>query len=796
MSMLTLFTSKSPFLILLFFSPLLSTAAFVVPVRRSYYYAPPLTTTVGGPCVDHGWRPHLPRPSHLCQTSSAATSLPPNDLQKEKDNVHHGDSILFESHPRDDTSGNALSSVDVLVQSLLDAPSGTLKAEDVKSLRQVMHRLAQETDDATLVEQLLYRLLSEYQATRKGATPTTSIEPNSQDFLAALLAWKRSMGQQVNKSKGSMVPKAVQRVMKLYDDQQQLYRNSGLESLAPNDAVVETVLSVLSTCRERTILKKVGDVFHEYPRKYRGQPTVHMYRSLIESIARSRERGCANKAESILKEAAEKFPRRLDENGQPVGVTLDMFNVILTAWAKSGLEYGPERAEKLLVYMEQLEAKQGNPGLLRPSVSSLTSLIDAYAQTNEWEGVGQGERILNRMLDFHLQGESNDMEPNVATWTIVISAWARLSRKNNRGAASRAGRLLRRMEALHQEGRISFGPDAVAYVTCLNAYAFSKTVEGPTKAREILDEMYERYLDGDDTMKPSAKSIRIVIDAFVNSNTPNCMDEAERTLDHYEDLLESLATPEDPYGSLEHLRDVYRTLLFGWCKQSDPEQAQAYLLDMVERDMKPDCFCWDRAIEVNTRAGDANALNRNMELWDLMLECERKGDVKPNERVYTSFMRSLTKAKAENLSQRCYGLLKEMQQGYEQGNKGLAPTVFTYNAVLMACSEDPTPTKMDAFTIAIRVFNELRQTREGPDHVSFGNLLRCANLLPDGEQKEALVRSTFQLCCQRGSVNAFVIRDLQAASSEPFWRSLLQCPQGDVNLERFPAAWSARISTR
>jgi hypothetical protein len=329
-------------------------------------------------------------------------------------------------------------------------------------------------------------------------------------------------------------------------------------------------------------------------------------------------------------------------------------------------------------------------------------------------------------------------------------------------------------------------------VTCMNAFAFSKAADGPSMAREILDEMYERYLDGDDTMKPSPKSIRVVIGSFVDMGTTESTELAEQALDHYEDMLESIdSSAEDP---MEHLRDVYRTLLFGWCKVDNPAAAQSYLLDMVDRGMKPDCFCWDRVIEANARKPeDPKSLKRTVRIWELMKEEERKGNLKPNERIYTSYIRALTKAKVNNLASQSLELLEEMKDGYRAGNQGLDPTVFTCNAVLLACSEDATAPDA-AFRVAVQVFNDIRAMTDGPDQVSFGNMLRCAKLLPDGDRRDALVQSTFQLCCKRGFVNSFVIRDLQSVAEEPVWRNLLQCPTGEARPELLPAPWTRKFA--
>ena len=123
-------------------------------------------------------------------------------------------------------------------------------------------------------------------------------------------------------------------------------------------------------------------------------------------------------------------------------------------------------------------------------------------------------------------------------------------------------------------------------------------------------------------------------------------------------------------------------------------------------------------------------------------------------------------------------------------------------AVLMACAETPStpdPQPLKAFKIAVQVFNDLRNSNRGeePDHVSYGNMLRCANLLPDGDQKDNVVKSTFQLCAKNGFVNNFVVRDLQAAASEDLWRALLQTPVGEaVDADNLPREWRYRFEKR
>jgi hypothetical protein len=177
-----------------------------------------------------------------------------------------------------------------------------------------------------------------------------------------------------------------------------------------------------------------------------------------------------------------------------------------------------------------------------------------------------------------------------------------------------------------------------------------------------------------------------------------------------------------------------------------------------------------------------------------MEQCRRAGDINPNERVYTSFIRALTKGRAQGLHKKASMLLQRMQNLYETGNEGIRPTVFTYNAVLNACAESlhiEDESRTEAFKTAVRVFTDLRSSgKERPDHVTFGNMLRCANLLPEGEQRDKFVSATFRLCCEQGFVNTFVVRDLVGAASDKLWRSLLDCPAGEADFDTLPLAWS------
>lgn len=676
------------------------------------------------------------------------------------------------------------------IQMIQTTPAGGLELDEVDLLRGIMEEYTKNEPEveglepAQVVEMLLYRLISEWESVmqtddNESVAKQQKFRPTAADFATAIQAWGASAN-----------PDSVIHALSILSDQRELYLEDRDSSLQPKLDTIETIFDILSSSRDQGVERRALQIFQSLE-DFDLSTTAKLYGMLVTITARSRTPGAPERAEKLLREGVQNFPPKLVD-GKVIGMDVGPFNAVVTAYAKSRRDNSPEKAEELIAYMDQVDSEHGSLGLCSPNINTFTSLIDAHCQQNEWESVSQADRILNRLLEQFLEG-NEDLEPNVATWTIVINAWGRLSKKNRHGAADRAGRLLKRMESLHREEMISCKPDAITYVTCMNAYAFAKGGEDAGEAEKLLEEMNELYLDGDDSMKPSARSVRVVADAWIKSGD---MESAEQFLDDYESYL---SDSDDAEVNQSSVGEMYRSMLVGYTKQDNMERARHYLESIIDGKLGLDNLCFDRMIEGYTRIDEADSLKKSLEVFELMEKCHRNGDIKPNERVYTSFIRSMTKAKADGMHKKAEVLLKRMQKLFEEGNEGIRPTVFTYNAVLNACAESihvENSSSDEAFQTAIRVFSDLRSGIEKPDHVTFGNMLRCARLLEEGEKREKFVSATFRLCAEQGYVNTFVLRDLQLAIDERVWRSLLELPSGEPDVILLPSSWSYRTGVK
>jgi pentatricopeptide repeat protein len=587
-----------------------------------------------------------------------------------------------------------------------------------------------------------------------------------------------------------VLPTATDAVQRLFTVQQQ----SQLEQVAqPNIASIETVLQIFS--QSRFCAQQVWQI---YSTLHEDQKTPTVYHAVITSIAKSRHVHAANRAEQVLKEAVENLAGDVT-----LPLSVETCNHVLTAWAKSGLPYALERAQELIQWMDSTSSRRSisddTTSNFTPNAQSFTCLMDAYSQQTSWETAVQCERILDNLVTLYLQENDSSLQPTVVTWTIVLQAWMRLAKKKNwNKAARRAVRIFHKWDALYQDGRIEQGPDSLAYQTVLQALARSGNA---TEAEAWLDKQYEVYQQtGNESLRPAVQSVRCVLEAWTrDQDYPNAMEEAEFVLERYQELL-------DETTNNEGMASIYRIILFGYCQRRNSQRAFELLNEMVERDMRPDCIAYDRVLqatvqEMNTETEtkmnsvDQTLINRAHAIFSLLEKQRDVGFVKPNERVYTTFIRALTKASVPNLAQKARVLLQRMRSLSLQGDEDLRPTKFTYNAVLLAAATENVPS---ALGIALQTFNEMRTDDTVElDHVSIGNMLRCAAMLEEPAKRMAFIESTFGLACSHGLVNTFILRDLRLMTTieqrEPLlgiWDS--EDTDIDDIIKSLPSKWTCK----
>lgn len=701
-----------------------------------------------------------------------------------------GNDLQNQEHGPNDSSGETDSiaeEVDIVdfVEMAENTEIGHLAGEDLDIIRDLLSAPLSEGENKESIglrERVLHRLIDEW---LESSSWTDEAAPIEEYFYNCIEGWNAFLSMDNDPFDEDYTIEILHHVSDILIDLEQLYSSTNYDPLKPQVKTLELAFKMFMLAPGRGFDQHAETILQSCIHKHGISPSPSMYEAVIFLLAKVRNRDAAKRSERLLREACNKIGANK--------LSVDVFNVVLTAWAKNDDTNSPECAEKLLVFMTEND--------VRPNASSFTCLIDAYGQKTEWKSALVCEGILLRMLGLFLDGDKS-LEPNIVSWTVVTSTWARLSRKGSKDAAKKADTLLRNLENLHETGKISYPPDAKIYLTCMNANAFLKTPDSLKRAVEILDEMNELYLDGDESFKPTSRSIHLILDSFVHSELPNKLVEAELLFEKYKSNFLDDLDLEDEINT-DRTTQLWRTMVYGWSQTGNPVQAGHYLDEMIDYNLNLDSACFDRVIEANYKTNDARAMIRSYGVFEAMESCRLQGRVKPNERVYTSFIRAMCKAQVPEVASKALSLLERMEDLYHEGNIGIKPSLYTYNSLLLACATaadqpDANDTKV-ALQIALSTFEILRNGSKGvePDHVSCGNMIRCANLVPSGGKREAWIASSFKFCCQIGLLNSFVLSDLERVASAETFESLVGAPpETSIAIDDLPANWSRNAKTK
>jgi len=182
--------------------------------------------------------------------------------------------------------------------------------------------------------------------------------------------------------------------------------------------------------------------------------------------------------------------------------TTEMYDRVLSDVASSGTLDAAETAQAILCFfLKNYYTADDGFNRLSPRISSVNTVLDAWARSGDQRAPSQAEEILRTIEILYEQG-NRDLQPNVGTYNAVINAWAKSGQKSS---PSRVEHILVKMKLRAQRDSF-FRPDTVTYNTVLNALAKSGERGAAERAETFLIQWLERYNEGHEHVKPDAIS--------------------------------------------------------------------------------------------------------------------------------------------------------------------------------------------------------------------------------------------------------------------------------------------------
>ena len=232
-------------------------------------------------------------------------------------------------------------------------------------------------------------------------------------------------------------------------------------------------------------------------------PTLTLNVLLYSLFQQSGGRGAAHEAEKLLSKMHTLYERG-DKDVKPSVVT---YGAVIDSHAKSAEKGSAARADTLLAHMIQLY--QSDPvkhADMLPNTYVFNTVINALSKSREHDAAAKAEEMLVAMSRLHSSGIPN-LKPDAFTYTAVIDSW---SKSGHRGAASRADQLLDKMEAKYLAGDNDLKPNTFTYNAVICALAKSGEVNAAARAERVLQNMVNRYrAGGSDDVKPTTINFNV-----------------------------------------------------------------------------------------------------------------------------------------------------------------------------------------------------------------------------------------------------------------------------------------------
>jgi pentatricopeptide repeat protein len=440
-----------------------------------------------------------------------------------------------------------------------------------------------------------------------------------------------------------------------------------------------------------------------------------------------------------------------DDSVKPDEIT---YNIILRAKFTKPTNRSIESALKLFDEMKEFE--------MTPGCDSFNCLMRVIIQNEMPGALGLAREILEHMEAEHVIG---GVSPDSNSYNILLHGYAK---EGTLWAVREAEFLLERMLILARDpNRWQCRPNIVTYSCMMDAYSKARIPNAGSKADTLLCSMKKEGI------KPNTICYNAAINCWAN-------DEHDDKLLHAERLLFEMIDDAKINFMVKPNAITYTTIMKCWAKskrEEAPERIETILREMElcfkrgDASMSPTAYSYSTVISAWGRIG------RSDKALDILRKMEehydtKKSKVRPNVSCYNVAINAIGKSKRSTKAQEAASLLQHMKNRHTQsGWKDVEPTAISYSSVLNACAYSNHEDKAETLRIAQNTFDDMLQSVT-PTHSCYVNYLTaCANLLPPGAHRDALIVAAFRDCRSRiGNVNEFLINCLRKFTSRSVYQ--------------------------
>ena len=366
-------------------------------------------------------------------------------------------------------------------------------------------------------------------------------------------------------------------------------------------------------------------------------PDVNCYNVLIDAWSRSKEKGAAEKAESILNDMIRNIVEQADHtnagaSGDKILPNTTSFNNAMNVWVKTTNDKCGTQAEA--IFREMVELYEGGFEQVKPNISTYNILISSWANSMTGDSFLNAERIFHELE--HAIDAGLDVEPDNYTFSSMLMALANSGVKDITGAADK---LISRIEALSEEGKYDVRFDTVMYNSLLNVWLRSNQPTASDRGMKIVERMEKEYNRGDVDARPDSVTYNILMNIYANADM-------------------------------------------------DGSRAEEVLLKMEKlAHVHPDVISYNTVLNAWKLSGNARKAQMMLDMMEANLDSRGRRKVKPDAISYQTVMCAWASSKEIYAAENAEAILERMDTRFREGYRQLKPTLQSYNIVLNSFSK-------------------------------------------------------------------------------------------------------------
>jgi hypothetical protein len=268
-------------------------------------------------------------------------------------------------------------------------------------------------------------------------------------------------------------------------------------------------------------------------------------------------------------------------------------------------------------------------------------------------------------------------------------------------------------------------------------------------------------------------------------------------------------------GHVRPTRPVFDVLILAWSRSKDKGAAQnaEKIFHWMESQYKagdslvrPNEITLCAVLNAWANQAERGGAARALQIWEHTNSVVAQDDrgFRPTIAMGNIVIKSIARSKDPDAVMKAERVLLQLEDDYRSGKSPVRPDVTTYSSVINACAYciGNASKRADALKTALRTFYKLYNMKdEKANNITYGTMLKAIqNLMPISEERINLVRDLFDMCCDDGCVDYFVLSQVRFASPQ-LYRDLVEGPCGlggpglkyglEAVLKNVPTEWTA-----